>query len=114
MTLAVVKFAGKQYLVTTGAKIRVSNFGAVGDEVSFGQVLLVADGRVKIGKPEVKNVKITGKIVKKFSGPKVSVVKFRPKSRYLRRTGFRQKFSEVEITKIELGSKKEVDLQGGT
>lgn len=105
MTLAVVKFFGKQYLVEAGSKIQVSNFGQVGDKVDFDQILLVANGRVTVGKPIVKNAKILGKVTRKYLGPKITVVKFRPKSRYLRRVGARQKFSEVEITKIETGSK---------
>ncbi len=98
---AVVKFSGKQFLVKKGDKIQVANLDyGVGKEVKFDQVLIVANDTVKIGKPQVINFKVIGKVLRKFAGEKITVTKFKSKSRYLKRIGFRPKLAEIEITRI--------------
>lgn len=102
MNLAVVKILGKQYLITEGSKIKVANLGEPGEKINLKEVLLAANGKISIGKPILGTVEVSAKILKNFTGPKIKVVKFKPKSRYLRLTGARQKYSEIEIAKIEL------------
>lgn len=98
---AVIKYSGKQYLVKPGLKIRVDTLGEeIGKEIKFDQVLLVANENLKIGRPNVVNLKVKGVVVRKFLGKKITVTKFKPKSRYLKRIGFRPKLAEVEITQI--------------
>lgn len=107
MSWAVVKVSGKQYLVAPGEKITINNLGEeVGKIVKFSDVLLIENGSVKLGTPLVKNWEIVGKISKIFSGPKMRIVKFRSKSRYLRQTGLRARLTEVEISKIQESKKR--------
>lgn len=102
MSIAIIKTGGKQYLVKTGDKIKVEKLsGKEGSLVKF-DTLLISDengSKVEIGKPLLKT-KVEGKILKQDKAKKVLVVKYKPKTRYKKRVGHRQPFSEVEITKI--------------
>jgi large subunit ribosomal protein L21 len=99
---AVIETGGKQYLVEPQQTIQVEKLPAkVGDAVSFDKVLLVADGKdVKVGKPYVPGAAVAGKVVKQGREKKVIVFKYHSKTRYRRKKGHRQQFTEVEITTI--------------
>jgi len=67
-------------------------------------VLLVVkdDQTLEIGQPTVKNAQVNAKIVQQVLGPKVIAYKYKPKKRYHKKIGHRQKLTEVEITNISL------------
>ena len=100
--LAVIKTGGKQYLVKPGDKIRIEKLEAKeGDEVTFSDVLLVEKNKkIEIGKPFLKEVKVSGKVLKQGRSEKVIIFKYKPKKRYKVKKGHRQPFTEVEILKI--------------
>jgi len=101
--LAVIKTGGKQYLTWPGQKIKIEKIEVKeGKEITFKDILLLEkDGKVEVGQPNLKNVKVTGKVLKQGKGDKVIIFKYKPKKRYKRKTGHRQLFTEVEILKIE-------------
>lgn len=103
---AVIKTGGKQYLVTPGQKLKIEKLDAKeGDNFIFDQVLLVAEGqKVEIGNPVVKGTKVEAKVLKQGRGEKIIVFKYHAKTRYRKKKGHRQPFSEVEIKKIKLFS----------
>jgi len=103
--LAVIKTGGKQYLVSPGQKIKIEKIEAKeGKEITFKDVLLVEKGRkLEIGTPFVKGVKVIGKVVSQGKDKKVTILKYKSKTRYKVKKGHRQPFTEVEITKIETG-----------
>lgn len=100
---AVIKTGGKQYLVAPGDKIEVELLGAEdGKEVTFPEVLLLVDDKkATIGAPVVKDAKVTGKVLAQTKGEKLIIFKYKPKKRYKRKVGHRQKFTQVEITGIK-------------
>ena len=99
--LAIIKTGGKQYKVKAGDKIKVEKFeGKEGGKIVFEDVLFMGDEKgIKIG-AALKGVKVEGRIIKTFSGEKVTGIKFKPKKRYKVKFGHRQIMTEVEITKI--------------
>ena len=98
---AVFKTGGKQYRVEKGDKLRVEKVdGAVGDSVSFDEVLLVAGDALKLGRPVITGAKVEATIVGQGLGPKVTIFKFRRRKNYRRKTGHRQPFTALEITNI--------------
>jgi large subunit ribosomal protein L21 len=101
--LAVIKTGGKQYCVTPGQRIKVETLPtAEGKDVVFKDVLLVEKNRsVTVGIPTVKGATVTGTVLQQARHDKVIVFKYKPKKRYKKKTGHRQPFTEVEITKIE-------------
>ena len=71
-------------------------------EVEFDRVLLISDeGDVKIGTPLVAGAKVVAEVVKpEAKGPKVHIYRWRRRKNWRRKTGHRQKFVQVRITKI--------------
>jgi len=101
--LAIIKTGGKQYKVSPGDKIKIEKLKKEeGKEIIFDQVLLVEKNKkLHIGNPLLKKAKVTGKVLKQGKGKKVIVFKYKPKTRYKKKQGHRQLFTEVEITKID-------------
>ncbi len=102
MSFAVIATGGKQYLVAKGDKIQVEKLeGKAGDKVTFDQVLAtISDKDYQLGKPSLKDSSVEAKITKQGRGKKIEVLKYKPKSKYRRKIGHRQAYTEVEITKI--------------
>jgi large subunit ribosomal protein L21 len=96
---AVIETGGKQYLVSPKDKVILEKLeGKEGDTITFDKVLLTIDGdKVSLGKPTVSGAKVTGKILEQSKADKVTVFKYRAKSRYRRKTGHRQNQTVVEI-----------------
>ena len=63
-------------------------------------VALSGDGGLKIGAPLLSGAVVTAKVVGATQGPKLVVQKFRRRKNYRRRTGHRQKYTQVKIGKI--------------
>ena len=104
---AVIQTGGKQYKVSRGSAISVEKIKtkgveyAKGDKISFDKVLLVDDGKdTTIGTPYITGAKVGAEIVDIGRARKILVVKYKQKSRYLRRNGHRQPFFKVKITSI--------------
>lgn len=97
---AVIRLQGKQYKVTEGEEILV---GRVNDTKLSPEVLLLVDGeKVTVGKPVIKDVNVSLKIVKELEkGEKVDVYHFKAKSRYKKHTGFRPQYTRVLVEKID-------------
>ncbi|OGM19791.1 50S ribosomal protein L21 [Candidatus Woesebacteria bacterium RIFCSPHIGHO2_01_FULL_38_10] len=94
---AVVKIGGSQYKISEGDEILVDK----DDKVEPEALLLVADGKVKVGKPKVEKVKISLKLLEaEVKGKKLSVFKYKAKSRYRKKIGFRPIYSRYLVEKI--------------
>jgi len=103
---AVIATGGKQYLVKPGSKIRVeklSDSHKEGDAVTFDQVLMTADaaGSVTLGKPSLSGAKVAAKVTRVGRAAKVTVIKYKQKSRYFKKNGHRQPYFEVLIDSIK-------------
>jgi large subunit ribosomal protein L21 len=96
---AVIKIKGNQYKVTEGEEILVDKLG---DEKPEAEVLLVVDnGKVKVGKPKVRGAKVKLKVVNaEEKGKKLTVLKYKAKSRYRKKKGFRPIYTRLLVEKI--------------
>ncbi|MEK7178506.1 MAG: 50S ribosomal protein L21 [Patescibacteria group bacterium] len=102
MKLAVIKTGGKQYVIREGDKLKLEKIIAKeGDSVEFDEVLLVVDKEVKIGAPLVEGAKVSAKVLKQGRSKKVIVFHYHSKTRYKKKAGHRQRFTEVEISEIK-------------
>jgi large subunit ribosomal protein L21 len=99
---AIITVSGKQQKVKTGDVVSVDKLsGGVGDTVVFDNVLLVHDGgKTKIGTPNVTRVVVKAKILEQYKGEKIDSMRFRAKSRYRRKRGFRPQLTKIEIISI--------------
>lgn len=100
--IAIIKTGGKQYIVKPGDKLKIEKLDKKeGAEVSFSDVLLVEKNKkVEIGVPMLK-AEVTAKVLSHGKGDKVIVYKYKPKTRYSRKIGHRQPYTEVEILGIK-------------
>ncbi|KKQ85834.1 MAG: 50S ribosomal protein L21 [Parcubacteria group bacterium GW2011_GWF2_38_8] len=105
MKFAVIQTGGKQYKVSKDDVLSVEKITGkykTGDKISFDKVLLVDDGKnTTIGMPYIKDAKVDAEITGIGRARKILVVKYKQKSRYLRRNGHRQPFFKVKILAIQ-------------
>jgi large subunit ribosomal protein L21 len=105
MEFAVIKTGGKQYKVSKDTIVNIEKLKGEfkkGDKVSFDKVLLVDDGKdTTIGTPYITGAKVDGEIIAIGRARKILVVKYKQKSRYLKRNGHRQPFFKIKITSIK-------------
>lgn len=102
MTFAVIQTGGKQYLVSKGDKIQIEKLeGEEGTKLNFDQVLAtISDKDFQLGKPTLEGSSVEATILKQGRGKKIEVLKYKAKSKYRRKIGHRQAFTEIEITKV--------------
>ena len=111
---AVIEACGKQYKVTKGDVVFFEKLEAEeGKKVTFDKVVLLSDeGKVEVGAPYVKGIKVEGKVVAHGKGKKIVVFKYKAKKNYRRKQGHRQPYTKVEITAIKLpAAKKEAKAE---
>ncbi|KKR86669.1 MAG: 50S ribosomal protein L21 [Candidatus Uhrbacteria bacterium GW2011_GWF2_41_16] len=100
---AIIRTGGKQYEVQEGQELKIEKLELeVGATMEF-DVLLLADEEgkdVKVGTPLVSGAKVKAKVLEHGKADKVSVVKYKAKSRYRRNVGHRQPFTKIKIEKI--------------
>jgi large subunit ribosomal protein L21 len=104
MSYAVIKTGGKQYQVKEGDTIRVEKLACVvGDEVQFSDVLMTSVANtISIGKPLVKGAMVTGRVEEQGRLDKITIIKKKRRKHYDRKTGHRQYFTKIKISKIDL------------
>ena len=101
---AIVKTGGKQYRVEQGQTLLVERL-PVGDGESVSlQPLLFVDGSSVVDGEDLAKVSVEARVVAHERGPKLRVVKFKPKRGYKRRTGHRQELTRIEVVSLGLAS----------
>lgn len=105
---AVIQTGGKQYKVSTGSLVSIEKLKTrgveykKGDKISFDKVLLVDDGKdTTIGTPYIPEAKVEAEIIEIGRARKLLVMKYKQKSRYLKRNGHRQPFFKIKVTSIK-------------
>ncbi len=76
--------------------------GKEGDKIEFDQVLLVDnEGKVKVGTPNIKGLKVTAKILSHQKDDKVIVFKKKRRKGYKVKNGHRQQITKILIEDIK-------------
>ena len=97
MSYAIISLGGKQYRVREGERLLVDRVPTEEGKTFHPDVLLVGgDGKVDLA----PKVQVTAKVVGSQLGEKIRIGKYKPKTGYRRRTGFRAKLSQIEIQSI--------------
>ena len=101
---AVIQSGGKQYQVRTGDVIRVESIPEdEGKKVQIKDVLMVSqDGDVTIGTPNVTGATVTAEIQEHGKDKKITVFKYKAKTRYRRKQGHRQMYTELKVSDIKV------------
>ncbi len=99
MKYAVVVLQGHQYKVTEGQEVLVDRLVGVIEP----KILLVCDeAEVKVGNPTVSGAEVVFSLIGHEKGEKIDVFKYKSKSRYRKKTGFRAFLTKLKVEKISL------------
>ena len=95
---AIISLGGKQYRVQEGERLLVDRVATEEGKTFQPEVLLLGgDGKFELAP---KGSPVTVKVVGSELGDKIRIGKYKPKSGYRRKTGFRAKLSQIEIQTI--------------
>lgn len=97
MNYAVVRIKGKQYKVSEGDEVLVDK---ITGKPEADVLLVVADKKVKVGQPILKDAKVALKALADEKGEKLYVQKYKSKSRYRKKMGFRHAYTRLQVGKI--------------
>lgn len=102
---AIFRTLGHQFKVQKGDTLKLPLMSAEpGSTVTFGEVLMTSDGStIQAGTPLVKNALVTAEVIGTGKADKIVVFKFKRRKNYRRKTGHRQKYTEVRITDVKAG-----------
>jgi large subunit ribosomal protein L21 len=103
---AIVKTGGKQYRVEQGQSLLVERL-PVEDGGKFKlEPLLYVDGAEVVDGVDIGKVTVEAKVIAHERGPKLRIVKFKPKRGYRRRNGHRQELTRIEVTSLKLAARR--------
>ena len=99
---AVIETGGTQFTVEEGGQIKVPKIeGSIGDKITLDKVLLISNGQEpKVGTPYLENATVDAELTAHDKDDKITVYKFKRRTKYRRTKGHRQPFSELKILKI--------------
>lgn len=101
---AIIEDSGQQFRVSEGDVVEVDlrELAEGAKEVEFARVLLVSnEGNIQVGTPLVAGAKVTAEVLNpEFKGEKTYSFYWRRRKHSRSKTGHRQKYCQVKITKI--------------
>jgi large subunit ribosomal protein L21 len=101
---AIIKTGGKQYRVQEGEWLLVEKLPVDDGAKIKLDPLLYVDGDNVVDGDDLSKVTVEATVLGHERGPKLRVVKFKPKRGYRRRNGHRQDLTRIQITSLKLGS----------
>jgi large subunit ribosomal protein L21 len=102
---AIVKTGGKQYRVEEGQWLLVERLPAEDGASIALEPLLIVDGSDVVDGAGLDEAQVEAKVLAHERGPKLRVVKFKPKRGYKRHNGHRQDLTRIQVTGIKLGGR---------
>ncbi len=98
---AVVEIGGHQYKVTKDQVLFVDKQNVADNKLSIDRVFLVAnDKNIKVGTPVVEGAKVEATVLDTVKADKLIVFKKKRRKGYQKKTGHRQKLSQIRIDHI--------------
>ncbi len=100
---AIIRDRGMQYRVEQGQVLTIDLIEAAeaGSQIELGEVLLIGDGEtVRVGAPLVSGATVRAEVIGERKGEKLVIFRYRNKKRYRRRTGHRQRYTQIKISEI--------------
>ena len=122
MEYAIIEVSGRQFWVEPKKFIEFNRlFSDIGSTIVFRRILFakktifkevphldnssflkqIKKTAVLVGQPYLNNIVVKGIISKHFLGPKILVFKMRPKKKYRKKFGHRQKLTRLLINHID-------------
>jgi large subunit ribosomal protein L21 len=99
---AVVRAGGRQEKVSVGTIVTLDRLKVkAGENVSLPVLLLVDGDKVTHEAAALASVKVTATVLGDLRGPKIVIQKYKNKTGYKKRQGFRADLTRVQITEIK-------------
>lgn len=100
MKYAIISINKKQYKVEEGSELLIDRIDE--KEIEPTVMLYVDEKKSVFGDPVIKNAKVKFEHLGEINGKKLHVRKFKAKSRYRRKIGFRPKYSKIKVKSIKV------------
>ncbi len=97
---AVIKVAGKQYIVGDKETLLVDRLQPGTTELALDALMVFDDKTATVGTPFVKGTTVKAKVLEEVKGEKLRIGHFEAKKRVKTITGHRQKYTQIQITGI--------------
>ncbi len=106
---AIIETGGKQYRIEQGNNLRVESIKAEpGSSIELTKVLAVSNkGKVTLGTPTVEGAKVVAEVVAHGRGKKIIVFKYKSKTRYRKKNGHRQGYTDLTVKDIVTEKKRQ-------
>ncbi|NKE09591.1 MULTISPECIES: 50S ribosomal protein L21 [Kocuria] len=102
MVYAIVRAGGRQEKVAVGDLVTIDRVaGDAGSTIELPAVLLVDGDKVTSDAKSLSGVKVTAEVIEDLRGPKIRIQKFKNKTGYKKRQGFRAELTTVKVTGID-------------
>lgn len=105
MSFAVFMTGGKQYTAEKGKRLKVEKLPPQAEKGSiiFDKVLLAENDKkeILIGMPFIEGASVSAEIVGEGRNKKIIVLRYHSKTRYRKKKGHRQPFTEIVIKDIK-------------
>ena len=99
---AVIKTGGKQHKVSAGDVLAIEKIsGDRGDSVVFDEVLMIAgDDGIRVGTPLLKGARVVAEVLAQAKAAKIFVFRMKRRKGYHKKTGHRQRITNIKIKEI--------------
>lgn len=103
MEYAIIEASGRQFWVEPKKFIELNRLLInIGSTILIQRILFInKTDSIKIGQPYLSDSLVKGVISKHFLGPKILVFKMKPKKKYRRKIGHRQKLTRLFVNQIQ-------------
>ncbi|VTR78887.1 50S ribosomal protein L21 [Cellulomonas hominis] len=99
---AIVKAGGRQEKVAVGDVVVVDRIAAeAGATVELPALLLVDGEAVTSDAAALAKIKVTAEVVQAEKGPKIDILRYKNKTGYRRRQGYRSRLTRLKVTEIK-------------
>lgn len=101
---AIVRAGGRQEKVAVGDLVELDRIaGQPGDVVTLPVLLIVDNGAVTTDASKLAGSTVKAEVVDHHRGPKIDILRYKNKTGYRRRQGYRSELSLVKVTEISAG-----------
>nr|WP_210729686.1 50S ribosomal protein L21 [Rothia terrae] len=101
VSYAIVRAGGRQEKVSVGDIVTLDRVaGEAGDSIELPVLLLVDGDKVTADAKSLASAKVTAEKIEDLRGPKIVIQKYKNKTGYKKRQGFRAELTNVKITSI--------------
>jgi large subunit ribosomal protein L21 len=102
VVFAVVRAGGRQEKVSVGTIVTLDRIKAdANGKIQLPALLLVDGDKVTTDAAALASVKVTAEVLNDLRGPKIIIQKYKNKTGYKRRQGFRAELTRVQVLEIK-------------